>query len=124
MSVYKASETVDNLNWGTRMPVMAMIASSIVQIRARGVFSVMINDPDKLAAEVPDAEELPFYLQSLAASAMTDLIGMQGHKLSSVEELTSTPQIFEQEFKNILVEKLQPLGLQLKDATIEAIENL
>ncbi len=124
MSVYQVSETFDDINWGTRMPVMAMIASSIVQIRARGVFSVMVNDPAKLAAQVPEADDLPFYLQSLAASAMTDLIGMQGHKLSSVEQLTSIPQFFEQELENILTEKLHAIGMQLNRVHIEAIESL
>ncbi|MCE1253706.1 MAG: SPFH domain-containing protein [Anaerolineae bacterium] len=124
MSIYQVSQEFSDLRWGTMMPVMVKIGDNIVQLRARGTFSVIVSDPAVLESGAPAPDDLPFYLKNFAVSAITDLIGIQSRNLSSAGELTSQPRVYEAQFKTLLAERLQNAGVQLKDAVIEAIESL
>jgi membrane protease subunit (stomatin/prohibitin family) len=124
MNVYQLAQEWNDLHWGTGMPVTVMIASKLVQVRARGSCSVAVADPALLEEKVPDPENLTAYVKSLLAQTFTDSIGERSAEVSDVAQLTAiTPQMI-QTFQTQLESKFNPIGLKLKNVTVEAIETL
>jgi membrane protease subunit (stomatin/prohibitin family) len=124
MNAYQLAQEWNDLRWGTVMPVAVMIGSTFVQVRARGSFSLAVTDPRRLEEQVPDPDNLPATVKSLLAQTITDMLGERSAEVSNIAQLvTVTPQTI-QALRTILEPKFNALGLQLKNVTIEAIENL
>jgi len=124
MTGYQISQEWNDLRWGTVMPVVVMIGSKLVQLRARGSCSVAVSDAARLDEKVPDPENLPAYVKSLLTQSITDMLGERSTEVSDIAQLTViTPQTI-QAFQAALDSKFTTIGLQLKNVTIEAIESL
>ena len=124
MNAYQSGQEWNDLRWGTVMPVTVMIASKLVEVRARGICSVAVADPARLEEKVPDPDNLPAYVKSLLAQTISDLIGERSGEVSDVAQLTAITAQTVQTFQTNLESKLNPIGLKLKNVTIEAIESL
>jgi membrane protease subunit (stomatin/prohibitin family) len=124
MNAYQFAQEWNDLRWGTGMPVTVMIASKLAEVRARGICSVTVTDPARLEEKVPDPDNLAAYVKSLLAQTITDMLGERSAEVSDVAQLTAiTPQMI-QMFQTNLESKFNPIGLKLKNVTIEAIETL
>ena len=124
MNAYQPEQQLLDLRWGTMMPIMAMVSSNLVQLRARGKFSATIVDPAKLAVEIPDPNNLSPHLNSLIVVAITDMLLESSQSASDVGQLTTLTDRTRQTFRTALESKFKPIGLQLKNVSIEAIESL
>ena len=124
MNVYQLAQEWTDLRWGTVMPVTVMIASKLAEVRVRGVCSVAVTDPVRLEEKVPDPENLTAYVKSLLVQTITDLIGERSGEVSDVAQLTTITTQMVQAFQANLETKFNPIGLKLKNVTIEAIESL
>jgi len=124
MNPYQPAQEYNNLRWGTMMPVMVMVGSSVIQVRARGNYSVSVTDPALLSQAVSDPEDLTGYLGSLVISMVTDLIGMRSSQVSDVAQLTAVTPETVQAFQAQLESRLKEIGLQLKQVSIDAIESI
>ena len=124
MNVYQLAQEWTDLRWGTVMPVTVMIASKLAEVRVRGVCSVAVTDPVRLEEKVPDPEHLTAYVKSLLALTITDMIGERSGEVSDVAQLTAITTQMVQAFQANLETKFNPIGLKLKNVTIEAIESL
>jgi membrane protease subunit (stomatin/prohibitin family) len=124
MNAYQLAQEWNDLRWGTVMPVTVMIGSKLVQVRARGICSVAVTDPARLEEKVPDPENLTAYVKSLLAQTITDMIGERSGEVSDVAQLTAITAQTIQTFQTNLESKFNPIGLQPKNVTIEAIESV
>jgi membrane protease subunit (stomatin/prohibitin family) len=124
MNAYQLAKEWNDLRWGTVMPVTVMIGSKLVQVRARGICSVAVTDPARLEEKVPDPDNLTAYVKSLLAQTITDMIGERSGEVSEVAQLIAITSQTVQAFQTNLESKFNPIGLQLKNVTIEAIESV
>jgi membrane protease subunit (stomatin/prohibitin family) len=124
MSTYQSAQEWNDVRWGTVMPVVVMLGSKVVQMRARGSCSLAVTDPLRLEEKVPDPDSLPAYVKSLLAQTITDMLGERSGEVSDVAQLVDiTPQTV-QAFQAKLEPKFTVVGLKIKSVTIEAIESL
>lgn len=124
MNPYQPTQEYNDLRWGTMMPVTVMVGSAIVQVRARGNYSVKVADSTLLAQAVPDPEELMGYLRSLVISVVTDMIGLRSTQVSDVAQLTAISAETVQSFQASLKARFEGVGLQLTKVSIDAIESV
>jgi len=124
MNSYQLAQEFIGLRWGTRMPISVMVNSTFVQLRARGTFSAIVVDPTQLVAEEPDPENIASHLQSVAVNTITDILGELSMSASDVGQLTTVPAQVVETFQTQLESRFKAMGLQLKEARIEAIESL
>ena len=124
MNPYQPAQEYNDLRWGTMMPVTVMVGSAIVQVRARGNYSVKVADSTLLAQAVPDPEELMGHLRSLVISVVTDLIGLRSTQVSDVAQLTAISAETVQSFQTSLKSRFEGVGLQLTKLSIDAIESV
>ena len=124
MGIYALNQTLDDVRWGTPMPVAVQIKGQIVQIRARGTCSLAVTDTVPLAAQIPDLEDVAATLRPVFAVALTDLIGELSINASNLAQLTTITD----QTRQLLLAKLEPalaaFGLQIKSLHIEAIESV
>lgn len=118
------NQEYNNLRWGTMMPISLMIGSNFVQLRARGSYSFIIQDAERLKKQVSDPDALLSYTRSQVTIAITNVVGELSQQVSSVAQLTKVTDQTLSLLKSQLETKFAELGLQLKSITIEAIENL
>jgi membrane protease subunit (stomatin/prohibitin family) len=124
MNAYQLSQEWNDLRWGTVMPVVVMISSKMVQVRARGSCSLAVTDPRRLEEKVPDPDNLAAYVRSLLVQTITDMLGERSGEVSDVAQLTAISAQTIQALQTKLEPQFNAVGLQLKSVTIETIESL
>ena len=124
MNTYQPEQQLVDLRWGTLMPIMTMVNSNLVQLRARGKFSAIIADPAKFSIEVPDPNNPQSYLNSIIVTAITDMLIGSSQTASDVGQLTTVTYQTVEALHTVLESKFMAIGLQLKDVSIDAIESL
>jgi membrane protease subunit (stomatin/prohibitin family) len=124
MNAYQLNQEWNDLRWGTPMPIMTMIAAQLTQFRARGVCSVSVADPAKLAEKIPDPASLPGWVKSLITQIVTDVIAERAGQVSDVTQLNAGDAQIVQAFQANLEAKLAAIGLRLKTARIEMLEKV
>jgi membrane protease subunit (stomatin/prohibitin family) len=124
MNPYSCNQEYNDLFWGTRMPVAVMIGSDIVELRARGDYSLIVKDPQKLQEQVPDPDDLESYLGSFLSLYVVEFIGELSCAASNVTQLTVVTDQTCMALQAKLEPRLNELGLQLKAVRIEAIEKI
>ncbi len=124
MAAYQLAQELNDLRWGTIMPVMLMIGSKLVEVRTRGTCSIVVTDPMKLEEQVPDPEALTAYVKSVLMQTITEMLGERSSGVSDVAQLTAVDAQTVQAFQAKLESKFNPIGLRLKNVSIDAIESL
>ena len=124
MNAYQPAQEYNDLRWGTMMPVPLMIGSRLVQVRARGLCSLTVQDTQRLQAQVPDPDNLTAHVRALLASAMTDVLGELSLEATDVAQLTAVTEQATRALQSKLEPKFSALGLQMKAVKIEAIESV
>jgi membrane protease subunit (stomatin/prohibitin family) len=124
MKSYSNNQEYNQLFWGTRMPATVMIGSDIVEVRARGNYSLIVKDPQKLQEQVPDPDDLESYLGSFLSLYVMEFIGELSCAVSNVAQLTMVTDQTCTALRAKLEPKLNELGLELKAVRIEAIEKI
>ncbi len=124
MNAYRPAQEYNDLRWGTMMPVPLMIGSRLVQVRARGICSLTVQDIQRLQAQVPDPDSLTAHVRALLASAMTDVLGELSREVADVAQLTAVTEKTTRTLQSKLEPKFSALGLQMKAVKIEAIESV
>lgn len=124
MSAYQPGQEFNNERWGTGMPIMVMVGSNVIQVRARGSFSAAVDDPAQLAAQAPDPDDLPAYMRSLVVSAATDFIGERSQAVATAAQLTAVSAQVAQALQAAVEARFKAAGLRLKSFSLEAIESL
>lgn len=118
------NQDYNDQRWGTRMPIALMIGSAVVELRARGTYSLTVVDSQRLQTEISDPEDLPNFVGSLVTVALTDAIGQMAQKATRVTQLTQSTEPVAQALRAGLESKLNALGLQLRALKVEAIEQV
>jgi membrane protease subunit (stomatin/prohibitin family) len=122
MTAYQIAQEYSNLRWGTMLPVAVMLGGKVVEVRARGSFSVTVGDPDRLAQEISDPQALAGCLRPYMTNIASLWIGERAGQVASPAELSAiTPQLV-QGFRSEVEDMLTGMGLRLTDLSIEAIE--
>jgi membrane protease subunit (stomatin/prohibitin family) len=124
MDSYTQAQEFTDLHWGTINPIAVMIASQFYQIRARGSYTLAVSDPQALAAQVPDPQDLQTAINPLAMSCITDLIGELSATAASLAQVTDLNEATARKFLALLGPKFSALGLQIKSLSLEAIERV
>jgi membrane protease subunit (stomatin/prohibitin family) len=124
MSAYLQGQVFADQRWGTRMPVSLMVASTYCEVRARGTYTVAVQDAQRLAEQIPDPDDLFGQLGAYFQMAITDLLGELSQKVSGVAQLTAVTPATVQAMQANLAPKFDEMGLKLQAVKIEAIESL
>jgi membrane protease subunit (stomatin/prohibitin family) len=124
MNAYQSNQEWNDLRWGTGMPVTVMIGSNVVELRARGTFSLAVTDLLRLEQQVPDPDALGATVRSLLVQAITDMLGERSSEVSQVAQLTAINAQTVQALQGRLEPKLTLLGLRLKNVVIDTIESV
>jgi hypothetical protein len=121
MPAYQKAQTYTDLRWGI-MPTAMLIGGAIVEARARGTCAVAVADPGRLAEQVPNPEDLPGLVRSLAGQAIADLLGQRGLQAADAAQFTVVDPAVLQALHDALAPRLAQVGLELKALCIDAIE--
>ena len=124
MNSYQPSQQLTDLRWGTMMPIMVMVNTTLAQLRARGKYSASVVDPARLAAEVSDTNSLSLHISSMIALTLTDMLGNLSATVSDAGQLTTVTTQTVENFHAALEPKFKAIGLQLMSVRIDAIESL
>jgi len=124
MNTYHEHQEFNDLLWGTPAPIMTMVNSQLVQLRARGSCSLIVNDASLLQEKMPDSNSLTPQVRSALANAVTDVIAQFSRQASSVTQLIS----MKDEITKALQTKIEPvfneMGLSIMKLEIQAIESM
>ena len=123
MTNYQTGQEYNDLRWWI-MPVAVMAGGTIVEVRARGVFSVSVTDPVRATEVEADPDSLPRYLQSLVSAAANDWIGERSASAASVAELTTITPRASSDLQARVETRLSELGIQVNRLTVEAVETV
>ena len=124
MNLYQSGQEINEIHWGTAMPIALKVGSQFVQLRARGTCSLVVQDIQQLQQQVPDPDNLTAHVRALLASVMEETIGELGLQSANVAQLTFVTTQTVQAVQAKLEPKFEQLGLQLKAISIEAIESV
>lgn len=124
MNTYQDIQEFNDLLWGTPAPIMTMVNSQLVQLRARGSCSLTVKDASLLQEKVPDSNSLTPQVRSLLANAVTDIIAQVSQQAPNTTQLIS----MKDEITSALQSKIEPafneMGLSIKKLEIQAIESM
>lgn len=118
-------KTFLNLKWGTKEPVSFKDSElGFVRLRAFGIFSIKVSNPQLFIAEVAgtqavfSTEQIEDYLRDLLVGRLNDFLG---ETLKTIFEL---PQFFDEMaagLKSRLVDDFAKYGLEISDLVINSI---
>jgi membrane protease subunit (stomatin/prohibitin family) len=115
---------LENLRWGTMMPIALRIGSQFVQVRARGSYTLLIQDRSRFQSQIADPHNLRGQVGTLIVNAFTEVIGELSQTVSGVAQITGATA----SVTRSLCEKLEPtlagLGLRMKTLTVDTIEKM
>ena len=124
MGAYLMNQEFNNLRWGTMMPIMVMVNSEVLQLRARGSYSLAVTDPKKLEEHIPEPDGVGNWVSSQVVVILSDIIGEAALNASSPEQLLGGSKTVEKSLKSNLDVEMLTLGLRLKTFSLEALEKV
>lgn len=89
MNVNDLNQKFLKLHWGTGMPIIAITAAGMSQVRCRGSYSLEVKSMEKLQAKITDIEQTASWVSSLIMTKVTDSINEIAPGLSSAQQLTA-----------------------------------
>jgi membrane protease subunit (stomatin/prohibitin family) len=118
-------KTFLNLKWGTKEPVSFKDSElGFVRLRAFGIFSIKVNNPQLFIAEVAGTQavyttdQIEDYLRDLLVGRLNDFLG------ETVKTIFELPQYFDEiaaGLKSRIVDDFAKYGLEISDLVINSI---
>jgi membrane protease subunit (stomatin/prohibitin family) len=118
-------KTFLNLKWGTKEPVSFKDAElGFVRLRAFGIFSIKVSNPQVFIAEVAGTQavyttdQIEDYLRDLLVGRLNDFLG------ETVKTIFELPQYFDEiaaGLKSRLMDDFAKYGLEISDLVINSI---
>lgn len=124
MDENELSQKLLNLRWGTGMPIIAITAAGMSQVRCRGSYSLHVNDLNKLQEKLPEIEQAASWAGSLIVTKVTDAITELTPGLTSAQQLTTKMNEISNMVNNTIKTSLDDAGLVLEQFTIDAMDIL
>jgi len=124
MSSYNTDQTFQELSWATALPVVVFIDSNLERFKARGIFSVLVTEPELLAENIPDPQELPVHLGNLLASLVPDVLREVGASVYTVDEMKASGADISADLGAKVEYHLASLGLNLAGLEVHSVESL
>lgn len=124
MSDTGINQELTDVRWGTGMPSVVMIGADMLRVRARGTFSVTVEDIQKLNSKIEDLTTLKGRLTSLLVSKVTDSISELGAEVSDINEILGASEKIVSAVKTQMESLLQEMGLRLMVFSVEAVEKM
>jgi membrane protease subunit (stomatin/prohibitin family) len=114
----------NDLSWGTPMPIMLRLGSEIVSLRARGIWSIVVSNPQLFKERAGDTDALPGQVRSILASILYDALGEMSGDKSDIAKIAACSSEIATAIKPKVEQELNAWGLTVKQISIDAIERI
>jgi len=123
MNAYSINQEINDLLWGTPMPIIAKLKTKTVMIRMKGSCSLIVRDVDLLQEKLPDTDNLIGQVRTTLIDAAINSVIETSERFSGVEQLVKSAPEFSQLIRMKAMDKLAGYGLKVKELEIHAIED-
>jgi len=124
MATCAKDQEFNNIRWGTMMPIPVMVGGEILEVRARGNISIIVEEPTKIQTQIDNPEDFEAGMRSYFSACVNEAIGELSQSALNIEQFLSISENTKNLFKSKFDYKLSEIGLKVKSLVIEAIENI
>jgi membrane protease subunit (stomatin/prohibitin family) len=116
------TQEINDIFWGTMMPITVLLGEEVTQIRARGSYSVRIIDQACFTQQVGAPADLSAQVRPVVGLRVTEVVGGASQGATDIGQLAAQAEALASAVQSQLEPDFNALGLTITRFGIQAIE--